>query len=439
MCFYLLCLFRVGCEVNGGQKSKNHLAQHLRQNNSLRKNDAGAGRTKYTQTMRRFIEPLFLTLGGLLVGWLLLEVTLRWGATALPYTITAPMRDVSRHPFTAETILPEQIWVDDDSYQLITPPGIDNQFQYPDPRIGLNISTKNWLDPSSQVGFRVSSTDWEPTWPVDAVVVGDSFSFCYVEYADCWIDLLGSQYGYSMVNLGLVATGSISHQNVLNTFGLPHNPQVVIWQWYGNDFNDDYGFTTLYGENAAERKGSDSIPPGWLRRNSAVASLVHAISQSRQGSQQFTRFIDPHVTNIGSDNIWFGRPYIQEAFSLQEPKNQQGFELTQQAILETQARLKNEGIEFVILIIPTKEEVYETWTADVMGAYLLDEISEGRNEMHLFCESNALTCLDATQALTDQANAGNLVYHAQDTHLNELGNKILTNFVSDHLDSTLSK
>ena len=389
--------------------------------------------------MRRLIEPLSLTLGGLLVGWILLEVILRWGATSLPYTITAPMRDVNQNPFTSHTILPEQIWIDDDSYQLITPPGIDNEFQYPDPRIGLNVSTKNWLDPNSQVGFRVSNIDWEPIWPVDVVVVGDSFSFCYVEYQDCWIDLLATQRGYSMINLGLVATGSISHQNVLNTFGLPHNPKVVIWQWYGNDFNDDYGFTTLYGEDAEERKGEDSVPPGWLRRNSAVASIIHAIGQSRQGSQQFTRFIDPHVANIGNDNIWFGRPYIQEAFSLQEPKNQQGFELTQQAILDTQARLENEGIELIILLIPTKEEVYETWTADVMGQDLLDEISEGRNEMLQFCESNALTCLDTTQTLRDQANVGNLVYHAQDTHLNELGNQVLAEFVTSHLESKFPK
>ncbi|MEM9772976.1 MAG: hypothetical protein AAF902_00240 [Chloroflexota bacterium] len=389
--------------------------------------------------MRRFIEPLSLTLGGLLVGWLLLEIILRWTATALPYTITAPMRDVNRHPFTAATILPEQIWIDDDSYQLITPPGIDNEFQYPDPRIGLNVSTQNWLDPNSQVGFRVPSIDWEPIWPVDVVVVGDSFSFCYVEYADCWVDLLASKHNYSMVNLGLVATGSISHQNVLNTFGLPHDPQLVIWQWYGNDFNDDYGFTTLYGENAEERKGEDSVPPGWLRRNSAVASIVHAISQSRQGSQQFTRFIDPYMVNIGNENIWFGRPYIQEAFSLQEAKNQQGFALSQKAILDTQTRLASKGVELVVLLIPSKEEVYETWTADEMGPDLLDEIAQGRQEMLLFCESNSLTCLDTTSTLKDQANVGNLVYHAQDTHLNKLGNQVLAEFVKKNLDSMLTK
>ena len=389
--------------------------------------------------MRRYIEPVYLSAGGLFVAWLLIEVILRIGATALPFTITAPMRDVNRHPLTNNRILPEQIWFDDDSYQLITPPNIDNEFHFPDPRIGLNISTKNWLDPNSKVGFRVPNLEWEPTWPVDIVVVGDSFTFCYVEYKDCWVNHLANEHGYSTVNLGLVATGSISHQNVLNTFGLPHSPKVVIWQWYGNDFNDDYGFTTLYGEDAVERKGEDAVPPGWLRRNSAVVSIIYAFLQAQQGSSQYTQFIDPYTAAIGEDLVWFGRPYIQEAYSLESEKNLEGVQLTKQAILDSKLRLESEGIELIVLLIPSKEEVYRTWTADILPDGSLEELSAGRFEMLKFCNAEELTCIDVTQTLTDQANIGNLVYHAQDTHLNEAGNKVLADKVAQELESIISR
>ncbi|MFK7802847.1 MAG: hypothetical protein AB8G95_14520 [Anaerolineae bacterium] len=388
--------------------------------------------------MRRFIEPIILSAGGLLVAWLLIEIILRAGATAFPYTITAPMRDVKRHPFSAAKILPEQIWFDDDSYQLITPPAIDNELHYPDPRIGLTISTKNWLDPNSKVGFRVADTTWEPSWPVDAVIVGDSFTFCYVEYADCWVDLLSTQYDYSVVNLGLVATGSISHQNVLNTFGLPHQPKVVIWQWYGNDFNDDYGFTTLYGDGATERKGDESVPPGWLRRHSAVASIIYALAQAQQGSSQYVQFADPFAVTVGADTLRFGRPYMQEAFSLGSQKNQEGQTLTQQAITETKSRLNEEGIELVIVLIPTKEVVYKKWTAAELSVAELEELSKGRLEMLNFCEERDLDCIDATQPLTDWADQENLVYHADDTHLNAEGNRILAEFVAQKLNVLLS-
>jgi len=389
--------------------------------------------------MRRFIEPILLSAGGLLVAWLLIEITLRAGATAFPYAITAPMRDVKRHPFSSEKILPEQIWRDDDSYQLVTPPGIDSEFHYPDPRIGLTITTKNWLDPNSKVGFRVPDPAWEPAWPVDAVVVGDSFTFCYVnDYENCWVDLLVTEHNFSTVNLGLVATGSISHQNVLNTFGLAHQPKVVIWQWYGNDFNDDYGFTTLYGEEATERKGEDTVPPGWLRQNSAVASIIYAFSQAQQGSKQYAQFADPYGIEIGAKTFRFGRPYMQEAFSLESQKNQEGVALTQQAISETNTRLAEAGIKLIIVLIPTKEVVYAKWTAAELSAAELDELSAGRLEMLSFCQINNLNCIDATQPLTDQANKGILVYHAQDTHLNSAGNRVLADFMAQELNSILS-
>lgn len=383
--------------------------------------------------MRRFFEPILLTAGGLAVAWLIIEIILRVGATTFPYTITAPMRDVKRHPFTSTKILPEQIWFDDDSYQLITPPGIESEFHYPDPRIGLTVSTKNWLDPNSKVGFRVPDTSWEPSWPVDAVVVGDSFTFCYVEYSDCWVDLLATQHNLSVVNLGLVATGSISHQNVLNTFGLPHQPKVVIWQWYGNDFNDDYGFTTLYGEGAIERKGEDTVPPGRLRQHSAVASIIFALRQAQQGSTQYAQFADPYAVSIDSETFRFGRPYMQEAFSLESKKNKEGLALTLQALSETKARLNDEEIELIILLIPSKEEVYADWTTEDLSDETITELSAGRLEMLNFCQSNDLNCIDVTQSLVDQAQTGELVYHAQDTHLNIAGNQLLADFIAQAL------
>jgi len=346
---------------------------------------------------------------------------------------------VARHPFTADKILPEQIWFDDDSYQLITPPGIDNELHYPDPRIGLHVSTKNWLDPNSKVGFRVPSTAWEPTWPVDVVVVGDSFTFCYVDYEQCWVDLLATQHQFSMVNLGLVATGSTSHKNVLNTFGLPHRPKMVIWQWYGNDFNDDYGFATQYGEKAVERKGGETVPPGWLRRNSAVFSLIYALVQAGRGSTQYAQFIDPYSADIGSKTVWFGRPYMQQAYDLESEKNREGLALTQQAIIDSKERLDAEGIQLLIILIPAKEEVYQTWTADQLPDGMLDTLSVGRLHMLDFCQTEQLHCLDMTGPLTDQANIGNLVYHERDTHLNAAGNQILAERLAQVLAQAIAK
>ena len=328
---------------------------------------------------REWIERFTAVSFGLFFTIFLLELLIRVGYTTLPVSLQVLLRDVQRTPFTTEHILPSPIWHADSSYQLVSEPDIDDQFHYPDPRIGFHVSTKNWLDPNSRVGFRVPDIAWEPPWPIDAVVVGDSFTFCYTEYDDCWVRQLETDHRLQLVNLGLVATGSTSKANVLNTFGLPYQPRFVIWQWYGNDFNDDYGMLSKYGELA---EPADTTPPppttqpaplsDWLHLNSAVyhlfATLINRAS-SGQDFEKYTRFVDPYRVSEGEIDLLFGQPYVLESFDLSLEKNEIGREQTFQVIQDVQNRLAQEESPppLVLVLIPTKEEVYAQWTTAELG------------------------------------------------------------------------
>ncbi len=68
---------------------------------------------------------------------------------------------------------------------------------------------------------------------VDAVAVGDSFTFCFTDENDCWVQRLGQLTDRNIINLGITSTGSVSHQRVLASFGMPLKPPLVIWQWFG--------------------------------------------------------------------------------------------------------------------------------------------------------------------------------------------------------------
>ena len=137
---------------------------------------------------REWIERIAALLFGLFFTVLALEVLIRVAYTALPVSLQVLLRDVQKAPWTAEHILPDPIWHADDAYQLVSEPNIDNEFHYPDPRIGFHISTKNWLDPNSRVGFRVPHIDWEPPWPIDAVIA------IVYSLPTCWqVDISGTQ------------------------------------------------------------------------------------------------------------------------------------------------------------------------------------------------------------------------------------------------------
>jgi hypothetical protein len=174
---------------------------------------------------------------GLLLGWLLLEILLRLGFSFLPYILQAPLREIYITPFSDKKLLPPAVIQNDDVYQIVTRNHVDNELQYFVPNVPLHVTTNNWLGENSHVGFRVPTVDWEPRWPVDAIFLGDSHTFCFTEYEACWVQILAETYGMSVVNMGQGATGNISHLHLLQKFGLLNEPRFVIWQWYGNDAN----------------------------------------------------------------------------------------------------------------------------------------------------------------------------------------------------------
>lgn len=385
--------------------------------------------------MRVWIQRSIAILLGLIIGLILMELLIRAAFSNMPYSVQSILREVHRHPFTDEPLLPEPIWHSAEAYQLIARPNVDDELHYPDPRVGFHISTKNWLDPGSQVGFRVPDVGWEPQWPVDGVVVGDSFTFCYTEYEDCWVHRLETERGLSMVNLGLVATGSLSRRNVLNTFGLPYEPRFIIWQWYGNDFNDDYG---MIEEPTVETPLSAAANPlqNWLDQNSVVYHLTATILAqytTEKKLKPYTRFENQYYTFEDGVELGFGQSYILEAFDLTLEKNQKGQAETETVLLSVNERLAVEQIPWIILLIPSKEEVYAKWTEPQLGAQQLAKLAQGRQEMLSFCVGHGLACLDPTAVLQEAAEQGELVYYQEDTHLAPRGNEILSTVIWEFL------
>jgi hypothetical protein len=385
-------------------------------------------------TWLKRLVAIFLGIG---LAILVLEAVLRLAYPIFPYTIQAALRDVHLTPFTERRILPKQIWQSDGAYQLVSRANAVDEMQFPDTRVGFRVTTKNFLDPKSHVGFRVASYDWEPRWPVDAVVVGDSFSFCYTEYESCWVRRLESERGMSVVNLGQVATGSISRLNLLNTFGLPYEPAVVIWQWYGNDFNDDFGMFQM--TSGMEIEADPVARPArrlvggqlghWLETNSAVYWIAQTFASSREELYKYERFVDPYSVDDDGFTFTFGRPYILKAFDLDNENNQHGKALTQEILLKAKQDLDALGIHLVVVLIPSKEEVYERWTTAFLGVDRMRSLGEGRELMVDFCAEHALACLDTTGALRSSAERGMHVYWPDDTHLNVLGNALVADAV----------
>ncbi len=387
------------------------------------------GRTAPRISWLAAVSRLLAAAFGLLLGWLLLELLVRLAFPTLPYMLQAPLRYVKKAPWSGETLLPPAAWRAEDNFQMVMVPDLVDSLQFPNVNVSFHLTTKNWLDPNSVVGFRVDRPEWEPRWPVDLVVVGDSFAMCFTEYADCWVPLLEQDGGLSAVNLAQGATGSISHHNIARTFGLPYEPKLVLWQWYGNDFNEDYGFVNRHRQKAAMADPEPGPVERWLQANSVVYWLWRTVTASHPNLAGYEVQVDPYYVRSGEVELTFGRPYILQAGDMTLEKNQEGLRHTLKALDETRAFLAERGIPLAVVLMPFKEEVYADLTRPQLGDSVLQGLGQGRREMLAWCAANQVPCLDVTEGLTAAAAAGGQLFFVRDTHLSEAGNAVVADLV----------
>jgi hypothetical protein len=384
----------------------------------------------------RLTTRLLLIAFGLLMALLIAEIGVRVVYGALPQSLQIALRDVRVTPFGDQRLAPSPLWQADQDYLTIVRPGARDLLQAGSPTTLFPVSAYDWW--GGRVGFRSPPpTDGK----VEAVALGDSHTFCFTAVSDCWVTLVGEALGIPLYNLGQPVTGSVGHARIYRNFvakpelGLKQ-PRLVLWQFYGNDYNDDYGLALLNGTALTPPPADPpAVPPPtglqrWLLDHSAVYALTDALTRQNPGVDIF---VDPYrVIDKGVD-ISFGQRYIRESFDMSQPRNQEGEALTRAAILETLALTAASQSHFVTLVMPAKEEVYRTLTLPLLGAEALDAIAAPRLNMLAFCARERLTCFDLLPALQVQAEANVQVFFPTDTHLNATGNRIVAEAVTDFL------
>ncbi|CAG1003747.1 hypothetical protein ANRL4_03384 [Anaerolineae bacterium] len=385
-----------------------------------------------TRWLRRVRTALFISL----ISLLMVEVGLRIAYRIMPSQLQLALRFVRLTPFTDARLAPFPLWREDRDYQMIASPGARDSLQIGSLNVQFRVNTYAWW--GGRVGFRTPQPE---DGRVEAVALGDSHTFCFVDDSACWVNLLSGQIGLRIANLGQPATGSLSHARLYHDFvAKPElgigQPSLVIWQFYGNDYNDDYGLALLNGVNQTPPppETAPAAPTGvgaWLAENSALYALIRSFNQAN--ADQYRVFVDPFRASIGDQTVWFGRPYLNAAFDMSQARNREGEKLTQAAILETSSTVAQYGGQFVVVLIPTKEEMYWRLTAPLMGTDALRLLAEPRTRLIAFCTQNGLQCFDATPILFQAAEAGTLVFFPDDIHLNVEGNRLLAEGLSAYL------
>ncbi len=317
-------------------------------------------------------------------------------------------------------------------------PNLTDSLQYGSPTVSFHLTTIELWE-GGGIGFRTAPI----TFFVDGVIVGDSFGMCFTEQADCWVDQLAQLRGLKLVNLSQPVTGSLSHARILQDFGAPLTPPRVIWQFFGNDFNDDYGLARLrdeVGELDKPPKAQIDAPAlgGWLRQHSAAFAVLETLLVGRYLGMPASEapFVKPYAVTFGTQGqhvLRFGGLYEQGALDMTRPANQYGVTRTREALQTAQTLIGSWGGRLDVVLIPTREEVYAHLTAPIMGQEAVDRLAGARRAMLALCAELELACYDAFDALVADALAGEALYYEDDMHLNAAGNALLARWLADVL------
>jgi len=359
---------------------------------------------------------------GVLLAWLLVEVLIRLLFFSLPPRLQLVLEHVRKTPFSDARLLPDPIWQPDTDYLMIARP-VQNYEQFGSAEVRFTVSTETlW---GSRVAFRTRQ-EWVDRH-VDAVAVGDSFTFCFTDEQDCWVQQLGALTGLNIINLGITSTGSLSHARVLADFGLPLKPPLVIWQWFGNDANEDYGLAALRGEtDVPSANPPPPVPPRtWWDEHSALYVLLKLYLGPEDDFAASLQFHAPDYATRGDVTLAFGQPYLWDAFDMTQPHNLDGWARGQAAIRAARESVEVYGGRLVIVLMPTKEQVYRAMSEPLLGAEKLALLDAPYAMMRGFCAAEGLECFDPLAALQAHAEAGEQLYYTTDMHLNARGNAVL--------------
>jgi hypothetical protein len=298
------------------------------------------------------------------------------------------------------------------------------------------------------------------------VAVGDSQTYGISAAAgESWPAQLGSRSGLTVYNMGLGGYCPLDYDVVVRKMTPALSPRlVVVGLYFGNDFLECFNAVAGGGRYQAYRDPSLPPPPpatdskpavdtqsfsgirGWLSINSMLYGLV----KSRSANLLFFLEAKSRAARTIPDELlpWVDptRPAIRTAFTartrldaidLDLPPVRAGLRLVEGALERIQQNLAARGTGLLVVLIPTKELVYEPNVSrhgDEIPAALrslwLAEHSL-REEVQVFLTERKIDWVDALPALQEALARGRQLYpQNHDGHPNGGGYGVIADVVN---------
>lgn len=280
---------------------------------------------------------------------------------------------------------------------------------------------------SDENGFRNPSP-----WPdsVEVLIVGDSQAMGYgVADEDVWVNVLRDGLGPNrVITLGMAGAAPQQYTRLYETFGVDLAPRVVLFGLFpGNDLMDARQFADWLAAGAEGNFhvwryfGGDveepDATPFWQRSYLYLGLRAFRANARLQSSGKTITFPDGRKVVLA--------PGMVSRQARRADPDHGDFQLVMEAIEEGRRLAQENDSEFIVLLFPTKEEVYLPLQGEPTPK-LVEPFAEelGRRGIPL---------LDLTPVLMREAEAVGRLFFQYDGHPDSLGNRVIARTVLEHL------
>lgn len=297
------------------------------------------------------------------------------------------------------------------------------------PSDGRNVHVATVALTEDEIGFR--SLPFQA--PFDAVAIGDSFTFCDDTTAEaCWVTQLSNATSSKIASLGVNGYSNLAAARMLKKVGLPLKPRVVLGTFFANDFKDNLHF------NNWTESGTDDYWQ-WMRRKRrsdaseffAEKSILYRIFDAARRYGRRTTF---NYKKDGLDFVFRSDGWWHTVLEL--PGATPGYFFTEQAVDQMNSLSEGGGAEFMMVLIPFKEQVY--WQIarkfDPNGETLEEaDIDRPMNAVRDYLDKKGIRYCDLTGPLREAASNGPQLYLRVSAHWSDHGHKVAAEIIQDCL------
>lgn len=271
----------------------------------------------------------------------------------------------------------------------------------------------------------------------ELVLVGDSFIEAGLVPADGLAStLLAELTGRTTANLGHSGYGPQQELEVLRRYGLPLQPELVVWFFFeGNDLVDLVRYEAARSDPAML---DPEVTPYAFRSftGNLVARLAESTRRARRTDSEEARRrsgMPPAPPGGIAERQYFAYPGLP--FGKLELER---LDAAQAVIREARAACRGRGAELLLVFVPTKFRVYAElceFPPDGLAAgWRVNFLPES---VRRFAVKESMPFLDLTPALQEAARAGEAVHFPDDGHWSPAGHAVVAAAVAGAVEALL--